>query len=1211
MFVGLSLQLSSSLATATPLNTQTAANKTPKQLVFIDSSIENYQTLIHDAQTSPAASNTLIVTLNNQANPIRQISQTLKQYKNLEALHFITHGFSGGLKLGASKLNKNTLNKQALEISQWGKSLNSHGDILLYGCNVAKGKKGADFIQTLANITQADVTASNNTSGNPSIHQDWLLEEATGKIETASLIANNGNNRFQASLELVTSNNGVINAFLYGDNIEVGIGPDGAFGSRVPSPSGKSKGKELGYISDPLNNKFTNDLYHGDFFMPGSPEEGWAITANGNSYNNNRTIQYIQQSKYIPGILSDFTETSHTQKVTWKGSIEGLEITQNFRIYKTSLAIIIDVDIKNTTSEIMTDVYYMRTVDPDNNSRTNGSYITKNTVIHQGDATGGAIITATQNNGSILSLSGQGANSHVCYGNDFYYDGTIIRYRDPIAVFEATAPLKNAGSRTSDDSIGIAFKFDKIYPKQTVKFRLGYQLANITHPSLDLDKDNSSTALGNTFHQVYKLGSPAQKITDNDISISQLSDDSINGAKITINNAQEGDKLEIIGNLPSGISTDNDEVNNDTEINLTGTVSKDAYISALQQIVFSNDTTNANTETRTVSIQVFDINYTESNAAESKIDIITPITLTTTSIAGDDHVNGNEANNITIAGHAAANIPLQIIFTDKSGKSVTKDINSDATGNWTLVGNPADLTSLADGAIEVDITSTDANNNKSSFTKNIDKDTSIILTVSSPDNNQVVANLSPTIVGKTDPDATITYKLLPSTTEHTITADNEGNWSFTLPELSPDTTAKIDITATDEAGNTATTIHTVKTPSIPLEVTDLETDENNVASSTTPTFSGTSKPNTHITVSIPVGDGKTKECTTTTDADGNWSCEMPVLPSGGPYQATITTKDDAGNTASTTKKLSIPDLPLIISSPADNAVISGTKPIIEGTSTPGTTVTVKASTGQECTDVTDETNHWSCELASLPLDENFTLTVTTEDSAGNITTKHIDVSTDKLPLSIITPGDKGTAGDATPSFIGTTTPGTKVTVTASTGATCETTADADGNWTCELPALPVGGPYDISIKAEDSDGNITTITESISIPKIALIVTSPPADEVFTGSSMTITGTSDPDTDILVLGPDGEECRTTSDSLGNWSCEIHNLRDGKSKHFTVISGNEADNPKVTILTLDVSNSSEKVSTILNGGGGNLSLFMILLLGLGAIAKKIRWKKYAL
>ena len=335
---------------------------------------------------------------------------------------------------------------------------------------------------------------------------------------------------------------------------------------------------------------------------------------------------------------------------------------------------------------------------------------------------------------------------------------------------------------------------------------------------------------------------------------------------------------------------------------------------------------------------------------------------------------------------------------------------------------------------------------------------------------------------------------------------------------------------------------------------------------------------------------------------------MQELPSGGPYQATVTAKDDTGNTVSTTKELTIPNLPLIIGSPSNNAVISGTTPTIKGTSTPNTVVTVTASTGQTCSAITDDTNHWSCELPTLPLDEKFTLTVTTTDSAGNSTTKTIDIFTDKLPLSILTPGDKGTAGDSTPSFIGTSTPGTKITVTASTGAQCETVADAEGNWTCELPTLPVGGPYDVTIKAEDSSGNITTITESISIPEIPLIITSPSKDDVFTGSSMTLAGTSDPNTEITVLGPDGEICKTTSGALGKWSCELHNLRDGTSKHFTVISGNIADGQKTIILTLDVNNSSDKVRTILTGGGGNLSFFMIMLLGVGVLAKKTTHKK---
>ena len=1202
MFVGLSLQLSSSLATATPLNTETTLNKTPKQVVFIDSSIKNYRDLIADTRTNALSGNTLLITLDATSSPIQQISQTLQQYKNIDAIHLITHGFSGGLKLGNEKLVQSTINTKKNQFSQWGKSLSIQGDILLYGCNIAKGKKGKDFIQALAKATQADVIASNNISGNPSENQDWLLEESTGKIETASLIPNNSNNRFQASLDIFNGN-----AFLYGDHIEVGIGSDGAFGSTVDSPAGYFAGKPVGYISDPSKNKFANG-YNGDFFMAGIQEEGWAITLNGEHYNNNRNSQFTD----IEGTLSDFKSTNTTKKVTWKGTINGLDITQDYRIYNTGLAIIIDVSLKNTTATKMTDVYYMRTVDPDNNAEQHlndpNRYVTTNTIIRQGSAEGGAAVTATQADGSILGLCSHGSNSRVVHGGPVAGRREIF-YRNPVEVYNGIAPLKTTGTTTEDQPMGIAFKFDTIYPNQTVKFRLGYQLADIKPFFIDIDTNNSSGAEGKSYTQAYKLGDTATNITDTDISFIDLSAQTLlAGATIKLANAQTDDKLFIVGNLPAGITLDANEVNNDIEINLTGVASSRVYQEALQKIVFENKNTTALNETRIISISVLDENFTPSLSAESFIEIITPITLTQPKISGDDIINKAEENNIVLSGTAAPNTPIEVIFSDKDGKKVIKNIVTDDNGNWTIINSPADLTGLADGLIKVEVISTDANGNKSSLTKDINKDATIILSDITPDNNQVIADSNPTISGKSDPNATITFKLTPSGKEYTTQADKDGNWSFTLPNLPLGTTTDIEIIAKDEAGNTTSTTRKIITPALPLEVDNLDVDGTGVATSTTPVFSGTGKAGTTIIIKIPTTGDNSKTCTTTIDSDGKWSCEFSELPSGGPYTATITTKDKAGNKTSTTKDLTIPEVPLIIDSPSDNAVISGATPTIKGTSTPNTTVTVTASTGQQCTAVTDDTNHWSCDLPTLPLDESFTLTITTEDSAGNKTTKTINISTDKLPLSVLTPGDKGTAGDSTPSFIGTSTPDTKITITVSTGVKCETVTDADGNWTCELPAMPVGGPYDITIKAEDSNGNVTTISESISIPKIPLVITSPSSDEVFTGSNMTITGTSDPDTDIIVLGPDGEICKTTTDATGKWSCEIHNLQDGKSKYFTVISGNNEENQKVAILTLDVSNSSEKVNTILNGGGGNFSLLMIMLLGLGALARKTILKR---
>jgi hypothetical protein len=46
-----------------------------------------------------------------------------------------------------------------------GQSLTANGDLLLYGCNVAQGDSGLQFIDSLALITQADVAASVNATG--------------------------------------------------------------------------------------------------------------------------------------------------------------------------------------------------------------------------------------------------------------------------------------------------------------------------------------------------------------------------------------------------------------------------------------------------------------------------------------------------------------------------------------------------------------------------------------------------------------------------------------------------------------------------------------------------------------------------------------------------------------------------------------------------------------------------------------------------------------------------------------------------------------------------------------------------------------------------------------------------------------------------------------------------------------------------------------
>jgi len=117
---------------------------------------------------------------------IDQITNALANQKDISALHILSHGSEGSLNLGTEALNGNNLEKFTTQIKQWGKALTENADILLYGCEVAKGETGLKFVKELSELTNADVAASNNITGNAELGGDWNLEVETGAIETST-----------------------------------------------------------------------------------------------------------------------------------------------------------------------------------------------------------------------------------------------------------------------------------------------------------------------------------------------------------------------------------------------------------------------------------------------------------------------------------------------------------------------------------------------------------------------------------------------------------------------------------------------------------------------------------------------------------------------------------------------------------------------------------------------------------------------------------------------------------------------------------------------------------------------------------------------------------------------------------------------------------------------------------------------------------------
>ncbi|NQE38097.1 DUF4347 domain-containing protein [Microcoleus asticus] len=149
------------------------------KIIFVDSSVQDYQSLINNADAAQ------IVILDDRYSGIEQITNALANQKDIAAVQILSHGSEGSLKLGADVLNKNNLEKFNTQLEQWGKALTEKGDILLYGCDVAAGETGNKFIESLSELTGADVAASNDLTGNEALGGDWDLEIVTGKIEAA------------------------------------------------------------------------------------------------------------------------------------------------------------------------------------------------------------------------------------------------------------------------------------------------------------------------------------------------------------------------------------------------------------------------------------------------------------------------------------------------------------------------------------------------------------------------------------------------------------------------------------------------------------------------------------------------------------------------------------------------------------------------------------------------------------------------------------------------------------------------------------------------------------------------------------------------------------------------------------------------------------------------------------------------------------------
>ena len=268
------------------------------------------------------------------------------------------------------------------------------------------------------------------------------------------------------------------NAYIRGTFVEIGLAGNGGYegcptGVSPPLPGMhfRSGNPFFGFVSNPQANAWLT--FDGDFFTPGSPENGWGVevgSATGIKASNN--CAPVQQ---INGALTSWSQTFSCISSDWEGDLTSstnIHIKINYFLKTTDLFYTTTVSITNNTGATIPELFYYRNLDPDNNQPISGDFTTQNTIVSQpfSGLCNTAHVKATSSLPasqpmSYFGLAATGANWRAYYGG--------FANRDASDLWNGVAGFTQTVGSTLfvDGAIGLAYRIQNLAPGATETFK--------------------------------------------------------------------------------------------------------------------------------------------------------------------------------------------------------------------------------------------------------------------------------------------------------------------------------------------------------------------------------------------------------------------------------------------------------------------------------------------------------------------------------------------------------------------------------------------------------------------------------------------------------------------------------------------------------------------------------------------------------------------
>ncbi|WP_460825297.1 DUF4347 domain-containing protein, partial [Massilia solisilvae] len=214
------LALQAPAAVAGPLDA------TRHEIVFIEDNVENYQQLV--AGVKPGVE---VVVLDHTRDGLQQMLAALDGHAPVDAIHLVTHGSEASIRLGSTEVSLANLEGFDTQFGKLGSALTANGDFLIYGCDVAAGADGQQFVSRLSQLTGADVAASVDLTGAAARGGNWTLETQTGSVETAPLTGDHydgllGAANVKVSTDNVVNTNDTLTTVTVSGTVDNGTGRD-------------------------------------------------------------------------------------------------------------------------------------------------------------------------------------------------------------------------------------------------------------------------------------------------------------------------------------------------------------------------------------------------------------------------------------------------------------------------------------------------------------------------------------------------------------------------------------------------------------------------------------------------------------------------------------------------------------------------------------------------------------------------------------------------------------------------------------------------------------------------------------------------------------------------------------------------------------------------------------------------------------------------